>query len=63
MLTRVFSILILLLFASLLLHGQTPPPGSNSSDGAPIDGLSGLLLVAGIGYGAKRILESKDSNN
>ena len=35
---------------------QAPPPSSNPP-GAPIDGLVGLLLIAGAGYGIKRYNE------
>ena len=30
---------------------QTPVPGGDPNEGAPIDGFSSVLIAAGIGYG------------
>jgi hypothetical protein len=44
-----------------------PPSGSNSGNhtpmggAAPIDGGLGILLAAGLGYGAKRVYQAKYS--
>lgn len=53
----------LTVFTFFLLHfalfigeamAQTPPPGGGSV-GAPLDGVSAMLLAAGVGYGARMI--------
>ena len=52
------SIVLTLLFMLVLgvteLMAQAPPPSTNPP-GAPLDVMVGVLLVAGVGYGAKRM--------
>lgn len=48
----IVSLLVFLFSASVVL-AQTPPPGGGGV-GAPIDGLSGLLILASIGYAGKQ---------
>jgi len=58
-LQRIIPIVIVLVLVGMEVWAQTPPPGGGGapppSAGAPIDGLTGLLLIAGIGYGARKI--------
>ena len=49
-----FFVFTLVLFVSEVL-AQTPLPSPNPNAGAPIDGFSTLLLVAGVGYGIHRM--------
>jgi len=44
---------------ALVVNAQTPPPGGSTTVGAPIDGMVGLLLAAGVGYGIKRSRDRK----
>jgi hypothetical protein len=37
-------------------QGPAPPPAQNE---VPLDGFSALLLAAGAGYGAKKVLQRK----
>ena len=46
------------LFVSEVM-AQTPPPGGSNNAGAPLDGFTTLLLAAGVGYGVKRMRDSK----
>lgn len=55
-----FSVFIL---SSTVLLAQTPPPGGGSSVGAPIDGLSSALLIAGAVFASKRIANNRRSND
>lgn len=41
-------------------QGPAPPPPLNQ---VPLDGLSALLLAAGAGYGAQRILRSRSEKD
>jgi len=38
---------------------QVVPPAPNPTDGAPIDGMSSLLLALGFGYGAIKMRINK----
>ena len=54
-----FSLLlgVLLLLGTQAVYAQIgpPPPGG----GAPVDGGAGLLVAAGIAYGAKKLRDSR----
>lgn len=52
---RVFLVLAVIMLNASMLWAQTPPPGGGSSVGAPLDTLSGVLLLASITYAGKRI--------
>jgi len=41
---------------------QTPVPGGDPNAGAPIDGLTSVLLVAGVGYGIHRMQKKTATN-
>jgi hypothetical protein len=62
-LPRSIELFLILFFicmtVALVVNAQTPPPSGGSSVGAPIDGMVGLLLAAGVGYGIKRSREQK----
>ncbi len=63
-LMRMLSIIFLLLiFISIpaLLHAQQPPPGDCDplDPACPIDGGLGFLIAAGVGYGLKKIRNSR----
>lgn len=51
-----------LTFIYFIASAQTPPPSGGSGVGAPLDGITGLLLMAGVGYGIKRIGSSESEN-
>jgi len=57
--SKILPIVIVLTIASVVVWAQTPPPGGGGSVGAPLDGFTGLLLAAGIGYSAKKIRKNK----
>lgn len=62
MILRKFNLLILFLFFSLTTLAQ-PGFDDNSTD-VPIDGGLGILLAAGMGYGAKKARDAyKASKN
>ena len=48
-------------FISELL-AQTPVPGGDPNEGAPIDGFSSILLAAGIGYGIYSVRKTTSNN-
>lgn len=55
-----YSILILLIFLSVLATAQSNGPGLPGDDpDVPIDGGVGLLIAAGIVFGVKKIRETK----
>ena len=41
---------------------QTPVPGGDPNEGAPIDGFSSVLLAAGIGYGIYSVRKKTSTN-
>ena len=41
---------------------QTPVPGGDPNEGAPIDGFSSVLLAAGIGYGIYSVRKNTSNN-
>ena len=52
----VSTLLLILTFLPVLVHGQLPDPSCDPLDpGCPIDGGIGILLAAGIGYGIKKV--------
>lgn len=53
---NILMIVILMVLNATVALAQAPPPSSNPP-GAPIDGMVGLLLAAGVGYGVKRFKE------
>jgi len=59
---RLLKISFLSLVFTLIVQAgfcQVLPPLPNPSDGAPIDGMSSLLLVLGFGYGALKMKVNK----
>lgn len=59
-LVRVLTIVVVLMLVSVMVWAQTPPPGGGLTNaGAPLDGLTSLLLVAGVGYGMKQMRNSR----
>ena len=52
---REFIFTIGILLTATYAHAQPFPPG----DGVPIDGGLSILLAAGVGYGAKKIYDSR----
>jgi hypothetical protein len=58
LLERVLAIVFILITIALVVNAQAPPPSTNPP-GAPIDGMVGLLIAAGVGYGIKRSREQK----
>jgi hypothetical protein len=56
LLERVLAIVFILITIALVVNAQAPPPSTNPP-GAPIDGMVGLLIAAGVGYGIKRSRE------
>ena len=55
-----YSILILLVFLSVLATAQSNGPGLPGDDpDVPIDGGVGFLIAAGIAFGVKKIRETK----
>jgi len=55
LLVPAMSAMLLLISAPVFSQGPAPPPPNNE---VPLDGFSLLLLAAGAGYGAKRVLRS-----
>ena len=54
-------ILLLVLIIPSLLMAQGPPPPDDPNDVlVPIDGGLSLLLAAGVGYGAKKLIQHRD---
>jgi len=51
--------IILLVTPAIYVLASPSGPGSNRDAGVPIDGGISLLVVAGIGYGAKKIRDSR----
>lgn len=47
---------LLLMAISVMAQGPAPPPAPNE---VPLDGFSALLLVAGAGYGAHKMLHRR----
>jgi hypothetical protein len=58
LLERVLAIVFILITIALVVNAQAPPPSTNPP-GAPIDGMVGLLIAAGVGYGIKRSRDQK----
>ncbi len=56
------TLLLALLLVGFAAMAQTPPPSGGTTVGAPIDGLSGLLLAAGAGYAARHIYRNNRRN-
>lgn len=56
---RSITIILTLLLVSSFVYAQTPPPGGGSAVGAPIDGFSTALLLAGAAFGVKRFKDEK----
>jgi len=55
------TIAFIILLLPFLAHAQAPDPGGDV-DAVPIDGGISLLVAAGVGYGIKKIKESKVVN-
>ncbi|MBL4587112.1 MAG: hypothetical protein JKX84_08675 [Flavobacteriales bacterium] len=55
---HLYILIVFLIISSSLFIGeaiaQTPPPGAPPAAGAPLDGMTAVLLAAGIGYGARK---------
>ncbi|MCF8464752.1 MAG: hypothetical protein K9G41_07920 [Flavobacteriales bacterium] len=50
--------LFLMVLANLAM-AQPLPPAPNPTEGAPIDGLTTILMLSGIAYGAKKLRSNK----
>jgi hypothetical protein len=55
---RFILILVFSLAATAAVFGQVPPP-SNNTVGAPLDGMTTLLIVLGSTLGAKRLRDKR----
>ena len=47
------AVVMICAFDSAMAQGPAPPPALNE---VPLDGFSALLLAAGAGYGARKVL-------
>ncbi|MFN4234709.1 MAG: PID-CTERM protein-sorting domain-containing protein [Bacteroidia bacterium] len=63
-LLKVVFVLSIILIAEKALSMAPPPPPPPAAGGpvVPIDGGIGLLLAAGVGYGAKKYYDLKKKN-
>jgi len=52
-------LLVVMILPSLLMAQPAPPDDPNDTF-VPIDGGIALLLAAGVGYGAKKLIEHRD---
>ena len=55
----VCTIMILIVITSIKVHAQPADPGGEVD--APIDGGLSLLIAGGVGYGVKKVKESRKS--
>lgn len=55
---RLLILIFICMTVALVVNAQAPPPSTNPP-GAPIDGMVGLLIAAGVSYGIKRSREQK----
>ena len=56
---RLLILFFIFMTVALVVNAQTPPPSNPNTVGAPIDGMVGLLIAAGVGYGVKRSRDRK----
>ena len=57
-------LMIILTFLPVLAHAQITDPGCDPLDpGCPIDGGLSFLLAAGVGYGIKKVRDSRKKQN
>ncbi len=57
---KILPAIAIVLLSTTSIWAQTPPPSSSGGNvGAPIDGLSSLLLVAGAGYGIRKFKKAE----
>jgi hypothetical protein len=59
---RLLILIFICMTVALVVNAQTPPPSGGTTVGAPIDGLSGLLMAAGAGYAARHIYRNNRRN-
>lgn len=59
---KVFSFLLLSFFLAMPLISLAQPGGDEDVVDVPIDGGLSLLLVAGAGYGAKKLYAIREQN-
>lgn len=63
----ILIISLVLLRSQILLSAPPPPPAGNPGcwppPCVPIDGGISLLIAAGVGYGAKKLVDSRKKNN
>ena len=63
----ILIISLVLLGSQILLSDPPPPPAGNPGcwppPCVPIDGGISLLIAAGVGYGAKKLVDSRKKNN
>jgi len=59
----VFLVFVMILLKSLAAHAEISTPGVEPETPVPIDGGISLLVVAGIGYGSKKLAERKREKN
>ena len=56
----IIVVLVLALGTALEVLAQTPPPGGSPTEGAPLDGMTSLLLAAGVGYSYKQLKKRQE---
>jgi hypothetical protein len=56
----IYVILVAALMLPSLLMAQVAPPDDPNDTFVPIDGGLALLLAAGVGYGAKKLIQHRD---
>jgi hypothetical protein len=56
---KISFLLLALVLVAQVAFCQVVPPAPNPNDGAPIDGMSSVLLGLGFGYGAVKMRLNK----
>lgn len=54
-----FSLCLFLMVVSTVAMAQPLPPAPNPTEGAPIDGLTSLLMLTSIAYGGGKLKRKK----
>ena len=58
---KTLALASILVLVGLNAWAQVPPPGGGANAGAPLDGMTSLLLLSGAAYGIKRIGKARNS--